>query len=52
MIENVTTKEQPAHISHKDMKNLEFQIMLTQNHNTNPNSFHICFLIKKKKQQM
>ena len=46
-IENLTTKEQPAHTSYKDMENLKFQIMLTQNHFTNPNSFHISFPIKK-----
>ena len=50
MIENIDTKEQVAHISYKDMKMLEFHIMLS-NHEyyTNPNSIHICFLIKIKK---
>ena len=43
MIENIDTKEQLAHISCKDMKTLEFQIMLTNNYYTNPNSMHICF---------
>ena len=29
MTEHVATKEQPAHISYKDLENLKFQIMLT-----------------------
>ena len=49
MIENVDTKEQAAHISYKDMENLEFQIMLMNNYYTNPNSMHICFSMKIKK---
>ena len=49
MIEEINTKEQPAHISYKDMENLEFQIMLTNSYYTNPNSMHICFAIKMKK---
>ena len=49
MIEEINTKEQPAHISYKDMENLEFQIMLTSSYYTNPNSMHICFAIKMKK---
>ena len=48
MIENINTKEQVAHISYKDMENLEFQIMLTSNYYTNPNSMQICFSMKKK----
>ena len=31
MLENTDTKQQPAHISYKDMGNLEFQILLTNN---------------------
>ena len=49
MIENIDTKEQVAHISYKGMETLEFQIMLTNNYYTNPNSMHICFPIKIKK---
>ena len=48
MIENINTKEQVAHISYKDMENLEFQIMLTSNYYTNPNGMQICFSMKKK----
>ena len=43
MIENIDTKEQVAHISYNDMGTLEFQIMLTNNYYTNPNSMHIFF---------
>ena len=46
MLEDFDTKYQPAHISYKDMENLEFQILLTNNYYTNPNSIHICFPIK------
>ena len=46
MLEDFDTKDQPAHISYKDMENLEFQILLTNNYYTNPNSIHICFPIK------
>ena len=48
MLEDIDTKEQPAHISYKDMENLDFQIMLTNNYYTNPNSMHICFSMKIK----
>ena len=47
MLENLDTKEQPAHISY--MENLEFQMLLTNNYYTNPNNIHICFPIKIKK---
>ena len=47
MLENLDTKEQPAHISY--MENLEFQMLLTNNYYTNPNSIHIRFPIKIKK---
>ena len=49
MIENINTKEQVAHISYKDMENLEFQIVLANSYYTNPNSMHICFPMKIKK---
>ena len=48
MIEDIDTKEQPAHISYIDMEKLEIQIMLINNYYTNPNSVHICFPIKIK----
>ena len=46
ILEDIDTKEQPEHISYKDMENLEFLILLTSNYYTNSNSIHICFLIK------
>ena len=49
MIENIDTKQQVAHISHKDMETLDFQMMLTNNCHTNPNSIHLCFPMKIKK---
>ena len=49
MPEDISTKEQPAHISYKDMGNLDFQIILTDSYYTNPNSMHICFPMKIKK---
>ena len=46
ILEDIDTKEQPEHISYKDMENLEFFILLTSNYYTNSNSIHICFLMK------
>ena len=48
MVEDIDQKEQPAHISYKDMENLDFQIMSTNKYYTNPNSMHICFPMKIK----
>ena len=45
---DIDTKEQPANVSYKDMENLEFQIMLTNNYYTNLNSMRICFPMKIK----
>ena len=44
-IENVTTRQQPADSSYSDMQNLEFRLMLMQNHYIEPNSFYLCFPI-------
>ena len=46
ILKDIDTKEQPAHISYKDMENLEFQVILTNNYYTNWNSIHNCFPIK------
>ena len=46
MLEGINTKEQPVHSSYKDMENLDFQILLTDNYHTNPNSMHLCFHMK------
>ena len=49
LLKDVDTKEQPTHISYKDMEILEFQILLTSSYYTNPISIHICFPMKIKK---
>ena len=46
MIYNVVTKEKPVNSSYKDMQNLEFHILLYENHYANLNSIHLCFPIK------
>ena len=49
MLEDIDTKEQPAHNSYKDMEHVNFQIMLTNNYYTSPSSIHIYFSMKIKK---
>ena len=49
MLEDINTKEQPAHSSYRHTENLHFQILLTDKYYTNPNSMHSCFPIKIKK---
>ena len=46
MIEVIDIKEKTVHISYKDMEQLDFQIMLTDNYYVNPNSIHLCFPMK------
>ena len=46
MLEDIDAKEKVAHISYKDMEQLDFQIMLTDNYYVNINSTHICFPIE------
>ena len=46
MLEDVDTKEQHVHSSHRDIGNLDFQIMLTNNYYMNPSSMYICFPMK------
>ena len=46
MLKDIDTKEKVAHISYKDMEQLDFQIMLTDNYYVNLNSIHICFPIE------
>ena len=43
MLEDTGTKEKAAHFSYKNMEQLDFQIMLTDNYYANPNSMHLCF---------
>ena len=51
MIEDIDTKEKSVHPSYKDMEQLNFQILLTENYYVNPNGIHICFPIKIKKKK-
>ena len=46
MLQEIDTKEKTAHPSYKDMEQLDFQILLTENYYVNPNGIPICFLIK------
>ena len=48
MLEDIDTREKVAHSSYKNMEQLDFQILLTENYYVNPNSIHICFPIKIK----
>ena len=49
MIEDTDTKGKSAHPSYKDMEQLYFQILLTENYYVNPNSIHSCFSIEIKR---
>ena len=49
MIEDTDTKEKSAHPSYKNLEQLDFQILLTENYYVNPNGSHICFPIKIRK---
>ena len=49
MLDDIDTREKVAHPSYKDMEQLDFQILLTENCYVNPNSIHVCFPIKIKK---
>ena len=49
MLENIDTREKPAHPSYKDKEQLDFQVLLTVNYCINPNNIHLCFSIKIKK---
>ena len=46
MIEDINTREKVAHSSYKDMEELDFQILLTDNYQ---GSTHLCFTMKIKK---
>ena len=51
MLDDIDTREKVAHRSYKDVEQLEFQLLLTENYYVNPNSIHICFPIKIKKKK-
>ena len=48
MLEDVDTRGKVAHPSYKDMDELDFQILLTDNYYVNPSNIHLCFPMKKK----
>ena len=41
MLEDIDIKEKTAHPPNKDMKQLDFQILLTENYYVNPNGIYI-----------
>ena len=49
MLEDIDTREKVAHSSCKEMEELNFQILLMDNHYVNPNSIHLRFPVKLKK---
>ena len=46
MLDNIDTGQKVANPLYKDMEQLHFQILLTENYYVNPNNIHICFPIK------
>ena len=48
MLEDVDTREKVAHPSYKDMEELDYQILLTDNCYVNPSNIHLCFPTKIK----
>ena len=48
ILEDIDIKEKAAHISYKDIEQLDFQIMLSDNYYVNPDSMHLCFPMKIK----
>ena len=49
MLEDIETREKVAHPYYKDMEELDFQILLTDNYYVNPSNIHLCFPMKIKK---
>ena len=49
MLGDINTREKVARPSYKDMEELHFQILLTNNYQINPNSIQLCFPMKIKK---
>ena len=46
MLENIDRSEKVAQPSDKDMEELDFQILPTDNYYVNPNNIHLSFPIK------
>ena len=49
MLKDLDTREKVAHSSYKEMEELDFEILLTENYYVNLNSIHLCFPMKIKK---
>ena len=49
MLGDINTREKVARPSYKDMEELDFQILLANNYQINPNSIQLCFPMKIKK---
>ena len=49
MLEDIDTREKVAHPSYKDIEELDFQILLTNNYYVNPSNIHLSFSVKIKK---
>ena len=45
MLDDIATREKVVHPSYKDMEQLDFQILLTENNYVNPNRIHLFFPI-------
>ena len=41
MLDDIATREKVVHPSYKDMEQLDFQILLTENNYVNPNCIHL-----------
>ena len=48
MLEDIDPRGKVAHSSYKEMEELDFHILLTENYYVNPNSIHLCFPMKTK----
>ena len=48
MLQDIDTREKVVHPSYTDMEQFDLQILLTDNYYINPNSIHICFVMKIK----
>ena len=48
MLEDLDTREKVAHPCYKNMEELDFQILLTDNYYVNPSNIPLCFPMEKK----
>ena len=49
MLDDIDTREKVAHSSYKDMEELHFQVLLTDNYYVNSSNIYLCFHMKIKK---